>query len=131
MLNASLKGIRVLDFSRLFPGPLCTLMLADLGADIIKIEPPEGEPARFYPPFHFDNSAVFLQLNRGKRSISLDLKKKEAIEVIHRLLKGADVVVESYRPGVMKRFGIDYESLKQNYPSIIYCSVTGYGIDGP
>lgn len=130
MINSSLKGIRVLDFSRLFPGPLCTLMLADLGADIIKVEPPEGEPARYYPPYHFGSGATFLQLNRGKRSLTLDLKKPPAIEVVRKLLCGCDILVESYRPGVMKRFGLDYDSLKQQFPSLIYCSITGYGRDG-
>lgn len=130
MINSSLKGVRVLDFSRLFPGPLCTLMLADLGADIIKIEPPEGEPARYYPPYHSGSGATFLQLNRGKRSLTLDLKKPPAIEVVHKLLKGCDILIESYRPGVMKRFGLDYDSLKDHYSPLIYCSVTGYGEDG-
>jgi crotonobetainyl-CoA:carnitine CoA-transferase CaiB-like acyl-CoA transferase len=130
MINSSLKGVRVLDFSRLFPGPLCTLMLADLGADIIKVEPPEGEPARYYPPCHFGSGATFLQLNRGKRSLTLDLKKPPAIEVVHKLLKDCDILVESYRPGVMKRFGLDYDSLKEQFPSLIYCSITGYGTYG-
>lgn len=130
MLNQSLRGFRVLDFSWLFPGPLCTLMLADLGADVIKIEPPEGEPARFYPPFQSGAGATFLQLNRGKRSLSLNLKKPDASEIVHRLLKGADVLVESFRPGVMEKFGLDYESIKEQYPRVVYCSITGYGQEG-
>lgn len=129
MIATSLEGIRVLDFTRLFPGPLCTLMLADLGADVIKVEPPEGEPARYYPPYHSGSGTTFLQLNRGKRSLTLDLKKPEAVEIIHRLLKNSDVLVESYRPGVMKRFGLDYDAIKERRPQLIYCSITGYGDD--
>lgn len=131
MLNQSLKGVRVVDLARLYPGPLCTLMLGDMGADVLKIEAPEGELGRYLPPYHFGSSAAFLQLNRGKRSLTLNLKKEKGIEILHRLLGGADVLLESFRPGVMKRFRLDYASLKEKHPSLIYCSISGYGQTGP
>src|SRR3990172_3848200 len=131
MLHQSLNGIRVIDLTRLYPGPLCTLMLADLGADVIKVEAPGGEPARYYPPYQFGTGAGFLQLNRGKRSITLDLKKEKGAGVLKRLLQNADILVESFRPGVMKGLGLDYETMSKNTLSLIYCSVTGYGQSGP
>ena len=131
MLSGSLSGIRVVDLSRLYPGPLCTLMLADLGADVVKIESPDGELARYFPPYQFGSGATFLQLNRGKRSLTLDLKKNGGAAVLHRLLEKADVLVESFRPGVMKRLGLDAVSLQDQYNSLIYCSITGYGQEGP
>lgn len=131
MLEQSLKGIRVLDLTRLYPGPLCTLMLCDMGADVLKIEVPEGEFGRYLPPYQFGSSAAFLQLNRGKRSLTLNLKKEKGLEIFHRLLEKTDVLVESFRPGVMKRFKLDYPSLVILYPSLIYCSISGYGQTGP
>lgn len=131
MLGESLKGIRVVDLSRLYPGPLCTLMLADLGADVLKIESPEGELARYFPPYQFGSGATFLQLNRGKRSLTLNLKKPAGVTVLLRIMEKADVLVESFRPGVMKRFGLDYPSLQNLYPSLIYCSISGFGQEGP
>src|SRR5438046_8631592 len=105
MLDKSLRGVRVLDFSRLFPGPLCTLLMADMGANVIKIESPEGDPARNYPPLQQGMGAIFRQLNRGKRSVMLDWKSEPSREIIWKLLSGCDVLVESFRPGVMKRVG--------------------------
>ena len=131
MLEKSLSGIRVLDLTRLYPGPLCTLMLSDMGADVLKIEAPEGELGRYLPPYQFGSSAAFLQLNRGKRSLTLNLKKEKATEILRRLLSKTDVLVESFRPGVMKRFKLDYETLRSPYPSLIYCSISGYGQTGP
>lgn len=123
-LSESLKSIRVLDFTRLYPGPLCTMMLADLGADVIKVEAPEGEWGRLM-------SHAFEQLNRNKRSLTLDLRKQEAIDMIRKLLTQTDILVESFRPGVMQRFGLDFESLQELYPRLIYCSISGYGQSGP
>jgi alpha-methylacyl-CoA racemase len=130
MLSQSLEGIRVLDFTRLYPGPLCTLMLADLGADVVKIEVPGGEMGRLMPPLKENQSIPFLQLNRNKRSVVLDLRKEEASLIVKRLLKKSDVLIESFRPGVMKRFGLDYESLCNEFTGLIYCSVSGYGQTG-
>jgi crotonobetainyl-CoA:carnitine CoA-transferase CaiB-like acyl-CoA transferase len=131
MLEKSLSGIRVLDLTRLYPGPLCTLMLSDMGADVLKIEAPEGELGRYLPPYQFGSSAAFLQLNRGKRSLTLNLKKEKATEIFRRLLSKTDVLVESFRPGVMKRLKLDYETLRSAYPSLIYCSISGYGQTSP
>jgi crotonobetainyl-CoA:carnitine CoA-transferase CaiB-like acyl-CoA transferase len=131
MLADSLSGIRVLDLSRLYPGPLCTLMLSDLGAEVIKIESPEGEMGRYIPPYHFGSSANFLQLNRNKRSLTLNLKKPQGVEILKKLLSGADLIVESFRPRVMKRFRMDYESIADEFPGLIYCSISGYGQSGP
>lgn len=131
MLSSSLTGIRVVDLSRLYPGPLCTLMLADLGADVLKIESPDGELARYFPPYQFGSGSTFLQLNRGKRSLTLNLKKAAGVAVLHRILEKADVLVEAFRPGVMKRFGLDEASLRDRYKSLIYCSISGFGQDGP
>jgi crotonobetainyl-CoA:carnitine CoA-transferase CaiB-like acyl-CoA transferase len=131
MLEKSLGGIRVLDLTRLYPGPLATLMLSDLGADVLKIEAPEGELGRYLPPYQFGSSAAFLQLNRGKRSLTLNLKKEDGLKIFHRLLTSADVLVESFRPGVMKRFKLGFESLRDLYPALVYCSISGYGQTGP
>jgi crotonobetainyl-CoA:carnitine CoA-transferase CaiB-like acyl-CoA transferase len=131
MLHQSLSGIRVLDLTRLYPGPLCTLMLADLGAEITKVESPGGELGRYFPPYQYGSSALFLQLNRGKRSLTLNLKKPKGAEILHRLLEQCDVLVESFRPGIMRRFGLDFESLKDRYPALVYCSISGYGQQSP
>jgi crotonobetainyl-CoA:carnitine CoA-transferase CaiB-like acyl-CoA transferase len=131
MLHQSLEGIRVLDLTRLFPGPLCTMMLADLGAEVIKIEAPEGELARYIPPYQFGSGVLFLQLNRGKRSLTLNLKSEQGQAILNRMLEQTDILVESFRPGVMRRFHLDYDSTKERYPSLIYCSISGYGQTGP
>ncbi|MCI0414291.1 CoA transferase [bacterium] len=130
MLQRSLEGIRVLDFTRLYPGPLCTLMLADLGADVIKVEAPGGETGRFLPPLRENNSLSFLQLNRNKRSLMLDLRKEEGRSIVKKLLESSDVFIESFRPGVMKRLGLDYANLSEEFPRLVYCSITGYGQTG-
>src|SRR5262245_14397182 len=131
MISSSLKGVQILDFSRLFPGPLCTMMLADLGAEVIKVEAPEGELGRYIPPYQFGSGSMFLQMNRGKRSLTCNLKTKKGREIILRILQKVDILVESFRPGVMYRFGLDYKSLKDQFPSLIYCSISGYGQEGP
>lgn len=131
MLSKSLSGIRVVDLSRLFPGPLATLMLADMGAEVIKIEAPEGEMGRYFRPYQHGSSAGFLQLNRAKRSLTINLKKRQGTSILKKLLENSDVLVESFRPGVMKRFGADYDTLKNDFPRLIYCSISGYGQSGP
>lgn len=126
-----LSGIRILDLTRLLPGPLCTLHLADLGADVIKIEDTQaGDYARHAPPMQKNMSSLFLALNRNKRSLVLDLVKEEGKNIFIRLCEKADVIVESFRPDVMKKFGLDYDEIKKINPKIIYCSITGYGHTG-
>lgn len=128
----ALEGIRILDLSRLLPGPYCTMLLADFGAEVIKIEEPgRGDYARSFPPFLKDFGYWHLQLNRNKRSVVLDLKSEAGRKAFLSLVKTADVVVESYRPGVLSKLGIDYSAAKAVNPRIIYCSLTGYGKKGP
>ena len=128
----ALEGIRILDLSRLLPGPYCTMLLADFGAEVIKIEEPgRGDYARSFPPFLKDFGYWHLQLNRNKKSVVLDLKSAEGRENFLALVRTADVVVESFRPGVLEKLGIDYAAAKAVNPRIIYCSLTGYGKKGP
>ena len=127
-----LTGIKVIDLSRLLPGPMCTLHLADMGADVIKVEEiTKGDYARSMPPVKKINSSFFLALNRNKRSMTLDLTKEEGKKVFLNLSRKTDVVVESFRPGVVHKLGIDYEAVKKDHPQIVYCSITGYGQTGP
>ncbi len=129
---APLEGIRVLDFSTLLPGPLATLLLAEAGAEVIKIERPDhGEEMRGYAPKFGADSVNFALLNRGKRSIAINLKNSRAIERLKPLIESADVVIEQFRPGVMDRLGLGYEALNTLNPRIIYCAITGYGQNGP
>lgn len=126
-----LTGVRVLDFSTLLPGPLATLLLAEAGAEVIKIERPEhGDEMRSYEPKFGADSVNFALLNRGKRSIVIDLKAQEAVSRLIPLLKTADVIVEQFRPGVMERLGLGHETVSKLNPRIIYCSITGYGQSG-
>jgi len=127
----SLEGIRVLDLSRLAPGPFCTMILGDLGADITKIEGPPG--GRLIQPWLTDTeeTAPYSALDRNKKSLGLNLKQKEARDIFLQLAEKTDIVVEGFRPGVVKRLGVDYDTLKKINPRIIYCSITGYGQDGP
>ena len=129
----ALDGIRVLDLTRALAGPFCTLMLGDYGADVIKIEMPgAGDDTRHWgPPFIGDESAYFLSINRNKRSLTLNFKEEKAREIFLKLVEGSDVVVENFTPGVMSRFGLEYETVKQANPAIIYCSISGFGQDGP
>jgi len=132
MLRDSLKGIKVLDFTAIGAGPNCTMTLADLGAEVIKVEPPSGELGRkLGPPWYGDDSPIYICFNRGKKGITLDLKLEIDRAAALELCLSADVVVESYRPGVMKRFGLGHETLCEAKPSLIYCSVTGFGQTGP
>lgn len=125
-----LSGIRVLDLTQLLPGPLCTQHLADMGAEVIKIEPPKGgDPNRGIGGEQF--STLFLLVNRNKRSLALDLRSPEGVEVVHRLAATADVVVEGFRPGVAERLGVGYAQLAKINPRLVYCSISGFGQDGP
>ena len=127
-----LEGIRVLDFSTLLPGPLATLILAEAGAEVIKIERPgRGDEMRFYTPRFGTDSVNFALLNRGKRSIAIDLKAPDAVATLRPLIESADVVVEQFRPGVMDRLGLGYETLREINPRIVYCAITGFGQHGP
>jgi crotonobetainyl-CoA:carnitine CoA-transferase CaiB-like acyl-CoA transferase len=130
-LTKSFQGLRVLDFSTTIAGPHCARMLADLGAEVIKIEPAEGETMRTRPPVRNGFSTVFGQLNVGKKSLVLDLKSPDAVEIIRRLVADTDILVENFRPGVMRRLKLDYGSLHQLNPKLIYCSISGYGQTGP
>jgi crotonobetainyl-CoA:carnitine CoA-transferase CaiB-like acyl-CoA transferase len=120
-----LNGVKVIDFSMFVPGPYCSSIMADLGAEVIKIEPPRGDPGRGYVPAQFHTE------NRNKRSLALDLKKPEAAAVVEKLVRQADAVIEGFRPGVVKRLGIDYETLRKHNGAIVYCSISGYGQTGP
>jgi crotonobetainyl-CoA:carnitine CoA-transferase CaiB-like acyl-CoA transferase len=126
-----LTGLFVLDFTTLLPGPLATLMLAEAGADVLKIEQPGGENARRFPPFVGNESAAFAMLNRGKASMTLDLKSSADREKLVPLVTRADILVEQFRPGVMDRLALSYEELKTINPKLIYCSISGYGQSGP
>ena len=127
-----LQGIRVLDFSTLLPGPLATLILAEAGAEVIKVERPDrGDEMRSYEPRFGTDSVNFALLNRGKRSVAIDLKRPDAVDELRPLLETSDVVVEQFRPGVMDRLGLGYEALRTINPRVIYCAVTGYGQYGP
>jgi alpha-methylacyl-CoA racemase len=129
--NGPLAGITVLDFTTLVPGPLAGLMLAEAGAEVIKIEPLGGEGMRSPPAAWGDLTALFALVNRGKRSLALDLKDEAVRETLRSLLGRADVLLEGFRPGVMARLGLDYEAVRAINPRIIYCAITGYGQDGP
>ncbi|MGP4105814.1 CaiB/BaiF CoA transferase family protein [Virgibacillus sp. L01] len=127
-----LKSTSVLDLTRLLPGPYCTMLLADFGAEVIKVEDPDsGDYARAFYPKIAGNSAMFHSLNRNKKSVCLNLKLLEDKQVFLEMVKNADVVVESFRPGVMERLGLSYEQLKAVNPGLVYCAITGYGQTGP
>ena len=130
LVPGPLAGVRVLDFTMYVAGPYCSRLMADMGAEVIKVEPPGGEIMRNAPPFQGTQSAYFGHLNCGKKSIELDLKTPEAIAAIKRLLPSVDVVLENYRPGVMARLGLDHGSLTETKPDLIYCSISGYGQAG-
>src|SRR5688500_16431571 len=139
-MAGALEGVRVLDLSRLLPGGFCTLLLADLGADVLKVEDTGGgDYIRWMPPYYGGEeqqregtaSAYFLALNRNKRSLRLNLKDERGKEVLLRLAEDYDVLVESFRPGVMDRLGVGYEALRERNPRLIYCPISGYGQDGP
>jgi crotonobetainyl-CoA:carnitine CoA-transferase CaiB-like acyl-CoA transferase len=128
-----LSGLKVIDLTHVMAGPTCTLMLADMGADVIKVEKvPDGDDTRrSLPPAIGSESAAFMMMNRNKRGIALDLKTEGGRRVLHRLLSDADVVVENYRPGTMAKLGFDYEALRKPNPGLIYCALSGFGRSGP
>jgi alpha-methylacyl-CoA racemase len=129
---APLQGMRVVDLTRLLPGDFATWILADLGADVVKVEDTVGgDYMRWMPPMAGHSSAMYRALNRGKRCIVLDLKQEEGREVLRRLVASADALVEGFRPGVMDRLGLGYEALREINPGLVYCAITGYGQDGP
>lgn len=130
--SGAYDGIRVLDFSMFVAGPYCTRLMADMGAEVIKIEPRAGgDFLRAAPPLRDGYSAYFGQVNCGKKSIALDLKSPDGVEVVERLVQTADVILENFRPGVMKRLGLSYHQMANIKPDIVYCSVSGYGQEGP
>jgi len=126
-----LEGIRILDFTHMLSGPFGASMLGDLGAEIIKIEPLNGDTVRMAPPFQGGEGAYFFSVNRNKKAIALDLKKPEALEIVYHLVKDADVVMENFRPGVMERLGLGYNKLLEISPDLIYSSLTAFGRNGP
>ena len=132
-LGGALAGMRVVDLSRVLAGPFCSQLLADHGAEVIKIEPPQGDETRHLgPPFVEDTAAYFIGLNRNKRAMALDLRQDEAREILLRLLAQADVLIENFVPGTMERWGLGYtEVLAARFPQLVYCQITGFGADGP
>ena len=126
-----LAGKRILDFSKILAGPLCTQYLADLGADVIKVEPLAGDDTRQWPPFQDGVGAIFLAVNRNKRDIAVDLRKPDGLALCHELTRSADVVVESFGPGVADRLGIGWDALAKVNPRLVYASISGYGTQGP
>jgi CoA:oxalate CoA-transferase len=130
-MSKAYAGLKVLDFTTTISGPHCTRLLADLGAEVIKVEAPEGDMMRMRPPLRNGASTAFGQLNAGKKSVAFDLKNPRVIDALRRLVGGVDVLVENFRPGVMARLGLDYASLSALNPRLVYCSISGYGQTGP
>jgi formyl-CoA transferase len=130
--GGALAGIRIVDLTRVLGGPYATQLLGDHGAEIVKIEPPQGDEVRDWgPPFHEGDASYFIGVNRNKRSLGLDLSKAEGRAVLLRLLEEADVLIENYKPGTMEKWGIGYEVLKETFPTLIHCRISGFGGDGP
>lgn len=131
-MSQPLTGVKVLDFSTLLPGPLCSLLLAEAGAEVIKFErPARGDEMRSYEPKIGDDSANFVLLNRGKKSVAIDLKSPDALFALKPLISEADVLIEQFRPGVMDRLGLGFDALAKINPRLVYCSITGFGQNGP
>jgi CoA:oxalate CoA-transferase len=130
-MTSAFDRLRVVDFTTTIAGPHCTRLMADVGAEVIKVEAPEGDMMRSRPPLRDGASTSFGQLNTGKKSVVLDLKQPEAVAAARRLIETADVLVENFRPGVMARFGLDYPTLKAVKPDLVYCAISGYGQTGP
>jgi len=127
-----LEGIRIIDLTQVMAGPYCTMILGDLGADVIKVEPPGGDYSRSTPPhFHHEDSAYYLSLNKNKKSIVINLKQPDGLNILYDFVKKSDIVVDNYRPGVMDKLKLDHETLKQFNKKIISCSITGFGSDNP
>jgi alpha-methylacyl-CoA racemase len=131
-VTGPLSEIRILDLTRLLPGNYCTLLLSDLGADVVKVEEPgQGDYIRWTPPLVDSEGAIHRALNRGKRSVTLNLREEEGAALLRRLVEGADALVESFRPGVMDGMGVGYPTLSEDKPQLVYAAITGYGQDGP
>jgi formyl-CoA transferase len=130
-MGGAFDRLRVVDFTTTIAGPHCTRLMADIGAEVIKVEAPEGDMMRARPPLRDGASTSFGQLNTGKKSVVLDLKRPDAVAAARRLVATADVLVENFRPGVMQRFGLDYPALKAVKPDLVYCAISGYGQTGP
>lgn len=132
MMEQALNGMKVVDLSQVLAGPYCTMVLADMGADVIKVEKfPNGDDTRSMGPYINEESYMYMMVNRNKRGICLNLKTDKGLEVLYKIIKEADVFIENYRPGVTKKLGIDYDTLKALNPALIYCSISGYGQTGP
>jgi crotonobetainyl-CoA:carnitine CoA-transferase CaiB-like acyl-CoA transferase len=131
--GGALDGIRVVDLTRVLGGPYCTQVLGDHGAEILKIEPPQGDEVRDWgPPFHEDDAAYFIGVNRNKRAMGLDLSVPRGRQLLMELLRDADVLIENFKPGAMERWGLGYDDvLKSAFPRLIHCRISGFGADGP
>lgn len=131
-MTMALDGLRILDCTQVLAGPFCCMMLADLGADVVKVEPPNtGDQTRGWGPYLNGESGPFLAVNRNKRGITLNIKDRRGQDIFRRLAVQSDILVENYRPGVLKRYGLDYEALRDENPRLIYCTISGFGTTGP
>ncbi len=131
-MKQALQGLKVVDLSQVLAGPYCTMVLGDMGADVIKVEKyPKGDDTRAMGSTIQNESHMYMMVNRNKRGMCLNLKKQDGIDILYKLIKEADVFVENNRPGVTKKLGFDYETLKKINPGLIYCSISGYGQTGP
>src|SRR6202048_3175279 len=130
--TGAMTGLRVIDLTRVLGGPYCTQILADHGADVIKVEPPAGHRGRDWgPPFHDDDAAYFVGINRNKRSIGLDLASEGGRAVLMKMLESADVVIENFKPGTLDKWGIGNDVLRARFPRLVHCRISGFGADGP
>src|SRR6476646_7247999 len=128
----AMTGLSVIDLTRVLGGPYCTQILADHGADVIKVEPPAGDEVRDWgPPFHEDDAAYFVGINRNKRSIGVDLASEDGRAVLMKLLEGADVLIENFKPGTLDKWGIGNDVLRARFPKLVHCRISGFGGDGP
>ena len=128
----AMAGLRVIDLTRVLGGPYCTQILADHGADVIKVEPPAGDETRDWgPPFHGDDAAYFVGINRNKRSIGLDLASEGGRAVLMKMLERTDVLIENFKPGTLDKWGIGHEVLRAKFPQLVHCRISGFGGDGP
>ena len=129
----ALEGVKVLDLTQIMAGPYCTMMLADMGADVVKVEKPNGgdDTRRMGPPFIKGESAAFLGINRNKRSIVIDLRSDSGRELAQRMARESDILVQNFRPGAIERMGLGYEQVREINPAIVYCTISGFGATGP
>src|SRR5712692_11408921 len=132
-LATALEGIRVLDLTQIMAGPFCTMLLADLGAEVIKIENPRGgdDSRRMAPPYYDGESAAFMAINRNKYGVAIDIRTPPGKQLLWRFIETADVLVENFRPGTMARLGFGFEEVHASYPKLVYCSISGFGQTGP